>query len=325
MSENRKRPEAGEPAPTLVHRGASAVELLLPLVVSFLAWSVLPLIRRSARQTVAMEQPQPIPPRRHASPAPERFDQKWLEAFYRECGREVTLAYTTLNQMKNWAMIVVAAAISGLSFGTTAGTYPNVSMFVGTVIVYTFVLRFYVRAILCYINLGRWNRLQADCVALTLVQGSPGPGERAKTRTELEARLQEDIENYYHGWLSVYDRKRQVFSNLKLGFALLLGLPTFFLVWGAVALWANPIVRGLTVFALGDTLVELNDFLRSGFFDDLKAHERRKARGKVHEIFPVPMSRSGFLVTWVVVILLSVVVAAWPKLLTWVTATLVPR
>src|SRR5713101_1817071 len=72
------------------------------------------------------------------------FDEDWLENFYKECGREVTLAYTTLNQMKNWAIVTAAAAISGLAFGTAAGKFPNVPMFTGTVIVYAFVLRFFI-------------------------------------------------------------------------------------------------------------------------------------------------------------------------------------
>src|SRR5712692_7160109 len=38
--------------------------------------------------------------------------EKWVENFYKECGRETTLAYTTLNQMKNWAMVIAAAFIS---------------------------------------------------------------------------------------------------------------------------------------------------------------------------------------------------------------------
>src|SRR5437667_1333397 len=96
-------------------------------------------------------------------PASEPLCDSWLHDFYKECGREVTLAYTTLNQMKNWAMIVAAAAISGLSFGTSGRHYPNPVMFVGVVIVYVFILRFFVRAILCYINLTRWNKLQSGC------------------------------------------------------------------------------------------------------------------------------------------------------------------
>src|SRR5579863_6802608 len=98
------------------------------------------------------------------------LDEAWLHDFYKECGREATLAYTTLNQMKNWAMVVAAAALSGLPFGSKSSEYPTPIMFAGVVVVYTFILRFFVRAILCYINLVRWNVLQSDCVELKLVQ-----------------------------------------------------------------------------------------------------------------------------------------------------------
>lgn len=70
---------------------------------------------------------------KETAPPPE-LDKAWVETFYRECGREVTLAYTTLNQMKNWAMTVVAAALSGLAFGSKSADYPNKYMFVGVVI-----------------------------------------------------------------------------------------------------------------------------------------------------------------------------------------------
>src|SRR6202035_267743 len=89
--------------------------------------------------------------------APTVLDEAWLHDFYKECGREATLAYTTLNQMKNWAMVIAAAALSGLPFGSKSSDYPTPIMFAGSVIVYTFVLRFFIRAILCYINLIRWN------------------------------------------------------------------------------------------------------------------------------------------------------------------------
>ncbi len=50
-----------------------------------------------------------------AGSATGSFDDAWLHDFYKECGREATLAYTTLNQMKNWAMVIAAAALSGLT------------------------------------------------------------------------------------------------------------------------------------------------------------------------------------------------------------------
>src|SRR2546422_4438514 len=97
------------------------------------------------------------------------IDLDWLETFYKECGREVTLAYTTLNQMKNFAMIIAGAVLSGVSFGAGAQNYPSGPMFVGVVIAYAITLRFFVRAILCYINLIRWNRLQSKIVNFMLL------------------------------------------------------------------------------------------------------------------------------------------------------------
>jgi hypothetical protein len=249
------------------------------------------------------------------------LDERWLENFYKECGREVTLAYTTLNQMKNWAMLIAAAAISGLSFGTSAEKYPNVPMFTGVVLVYTFILRFYFRAILCYINLGRWNRLQSGCVALKLV-GKPQKTGSADTQ-DLTRRLREDIQTYYHEWLSPYDRKTQLLSPLKLGFGLLFALPLFFLVHGVASLWSDFMVKGLTTFAVGVTVVELNDFFKSKFFDDVRAYEGRKSRGKIYETFPVPASRGWYIVSWVSVLILSVVIARWPKIGPWLRT--IPR
>ncbi len=203
------------------------------------------------------------------------LDEEWLEAFYKECGREATLAYTTLNQMKNWAMLVTAAAISALSFGTSASTYPNVPMFLGVVMVYVFVLRFYIRSILCYINLIRWNQLQNDCIALKLVEKPPKSGSPPRSKKDLENQLKQDIRDYYHGWLSVINRKSQLFQNLKLGFALLFALPLFFMIQGVASLWSNSWVKGMTFFAVGVTFVELNDYFKSVWFDDVPAFRKR--------------------------------------------------
>src|SRR6266446_6903786 len=40
--------------------------------------------------------------------------EKWIDHFYRECGREATLANTMRIQMTNWAMVIVAAFISAV-------------------------------------------------------------------------------------------------------------------------------------------------------------------------------------------------------------------
>lgn len=247
---------------------------------------------------------------------PQQLDTTWIDTFYKECGREVTLAYTTLNQMKNWAMTVAAAALSGLAFGSSSASYPNKYMFVGVVIVYVFVLRFYIRAILCYINLCRWNRLQSDCVELRLLARAKDTG-LSKTPQELETQFKEDLQNYYFRWLSPIDRKTQLLSNLKLGFGLVFALTFFFLLWGMLNLWQERLVKALLVFCVGTTIVEFNDFFKSPFFDTVSAFQRRKTWSRAHEIFPVPASRGWYLASWILVIALSVTFAEWPTISIW--------
>lgn len=216
--------------------------------------------------------------------------------------------------MKNWAMVVAAAAISGLSFSSSAqqNQYPNIPMFVGTVIVYVFVLRFYIRAILCYTNLLKWNKLQSDCLSLKLMQ--PARNKILLTADELRKQLAEDINFHYYEFLPTVGRKTQLLANLKLGFILLFALAIFFLIWGIVGLWSSHLVRGLTVFAIGNSVLEMYDFFSSRNFDDVNAWKRRRAKGKEYGVFPVPQTRSFFIYGWVANITVSLVVATWPTL-----------
>ncbi len=244
-------------------------------------------------------------------------DDGWLENFYRECGREVTLAYTTLNQMKNWAIVIAGAVISGLAFSGSAqkGEYPNLPMFVGTVIVYIFILRFYVRAILCYTNLLRWNKLQSDCIELKLLKSSRN---QHLSDEQIRQRLADDIRFHYFELLPTVNRKTQLLSILKLGFYPLFTLALFFLLQGAIILWSNPVVKGLAVFAVFTTVLEGYDFFTSGFFDDVSAWKRKKAKAKESRIFPVPQSRAFYFFGWVANLAISAAVVSWhvlwPKL-----------
>lgn len=239
------------------------------------------------------------------------LDEKWLESFYRECGREITLAYTTLNQMKNWAIVTAAACISGLAFGTTADKFPNVPMFIGTVIVFAFVLRFFMRAIICYVNLIRWNRLQNSCLSLNLLRVSSKGSPLDIKKQEAEDSLKKDIQNYYFLWLSPLNRKSQIIQNLKLGFMLLFTLSLFFLVWGFVALRNQPIVRGLGIWALGVAVLEFYDFGTARLFDDVSAYERKRARGETKGVFPVPDSSAWYFIKWIGLLILSLGIAFW--------------
>jgi hypothetical protein len=248
----------------------------------------------------------------------------WLDNFYRECGREVTLAYTTLNQMKNWAMAIIAASISaGVAFARPSATTSlsadvstSLPVFLVAAIAYIFNLRFFFRAILCYINLTRWNKLQSDILSLKLIPAPIAPGKSIPTREQATANLRQSILHYYHSWLSPIDRKTQILANLKLGFALFLTLPLFFIIIGAVNQWSNYLVRGLTLFVVGGTIVEFSDFATSHYFDDPDRTTRRKTPASFNPLlFPVPKTGWSYLLAWALTLLVSITAAQWPTVL----------
>jgi hypothetical protein len=247
---------------------------------------------------------------------------RWLEHFYKECGREVTLAYTTLNQMKNWAFVIVAAVVSAvvsLSKSGTAGiadASAQLAIYTGSLIVYVFTLRFFVRAILCYINLLRWNNLQNAIVSFKIVQPEPNRGAGIKTPSQLKTELLTKIQDLYFSWRSPsrIGRKTQLLANLKLGFALLFALPIFFaLMSGGRVLADSGLARGVSIFAVLYTAVELLEFLRGTWFDTPEAYAKR-TRGRDREIFPSPVSSSEYLLYVLSTILVSVIVGLWPQI-----------
>jgi len=256
-----------------------------------------------------------IPPTPVAAP-PDAISFKWVENFYKECGREITLAYTTLNQMKNWAMVIAGAVLSGLAFGSAAGTYPTKPMFIGVVIAFAFTLRFFIRAILCYINLSRWNTLQRETLEAMiwtndpLLSATPPPPNPSQFK-----KLAESIRNLYFDWHSPIPRWDQITSNLKLGFSLLFALCLLFLVWGAVAFASDHLVQGLLLFAVGSTAVELRDFFTSRYFDTKEAFEKRKK--KPQAVFPRPQVDTVYVWSWVAVLVLSLTISFRDRVLAW--------
>lgn len=243
-------------------------------------------------------------------PAPDQplFDA-WLHDFYKECGREVTLAYTTLNQMKNWAIVVqgtIIAAVaafgrSALSSGaTTANRDIGVAVVVGAVLSHLFTLRFMVRSIICYVNLLRWNTLQKAIIEFEFKVSKNIAVTQALTDTGLESKIQ----HYYFEWASTIPRGRQVSSVLKLGFGLLLALPTALIVWGAFAHWNVALVQGLTVFAIGGTIIELIDFV---LYRDFDTPERAARRKTPRPTFPAPSGTARYIIGW----MLNLVISSW--------------
>jgi hypothetical protein len=246
--------------------------------------------------------------------------EKWLEHFYKECGREATLAYTTLNQMKNWAVLIVGAIVSAvvaMQRSNRSAETNDIPIYFAAVIAYVFTLRFFVRAILCYINLVRWNNLQEAMVALKIVHPSPKRGKPSKTTPELKADLLKKIDDLYFKWRapSRLTRPAQLFANLKLGFGLLLALAIFVAIAvGIDVIPASRLALGITVFALCYTLIEALDFLASGYFD---TPERAAIKLERHSVFPTPITGPRYVVLLILAVVVSSAVSLWPQIVTF--------
>lgn len=231
-------------------------------------------------------------------------DNDWIKEFYKECGREVTLAYTTLNQMKNWAIVVsaaIAAAIASILKSSPESTVETTAhlVLVGAVLAYLFTVRFFVRAMLCYVNLLKWNVLQRKIIALKL---QPSSKDSDKSSEYFEKELATSIENYYYRWLSPDGRWALVTSNLKLGFGLLLAIPILLIVWGSMQSWENCYTRAAIVLAAGATAIELYEFLSPGFLDTAAARKRRTSYNE--QPAPGATGKSVTVVLWLALLVL---------------------
>jgi hypothetical protein len=231
-------------------------------------------------------------------------ENDWLKEFYKECGREVTLAYTTLNQMKNWAIAVsaaIAAAVAAIVKAPSTADDAASVVFVGAVLAYLFSLRFFVRAVLCYVNLLKWNELQARILRLKLDCDS----RCSKSKAELEDELTTAIDAYYFKWLSPIGRWPLITSTLKLGFGLLLVLPGSLMLWSGIVSWGNCYTRAATVVVVGASIIEFYEFFRTSFLDTPEVRKKRAPDGDLKNRFPSPTGSTTTVVLWVVLLVIS--------------------
>jgi hypothetical protein len=265
-------------------------------------------------------------PSPHELPPKAEFIQAnlkdWLKDFYKECGREATLAYTTLNQMKNWAITVQGAIIASIVAFSKANAVPpydgaSISLAfpiaVGSVLAYVFTLRFFVRALLCYNNLQRWNTLQSKTLEAMLLPRDSVAGSGPLNEAERLAALRQSIQDYYYRWRSPIGRTKQLASNLKLGFGILVAMPIVLLGWSSALVIDSPVVQGLLLFAVGATFIEAEDFLTSPFFDTPDRATRAQ-----RTIFPAVGSDVSYILRWAGLTALVGIVVLRP----WITVAL---
>jgi hypothetical protein len=206
-------------------------------------------------------------------------DPDFIKEFYKECGREVTLAYTTLNQMKNWAIVVTAALMGAFaSFwrrGQDGALTEDVTLvaLVAASLSLLFNLRFFIRASICYVNMLRWNRLQNAIASFKM--------GTSRKKAISESELIDEIDTYYHRWASPVGRFEQVSSNLKLGFGLLLAIPTLVVVVCGINSVGDPMAMAVCSFVISGFLIECYEFSTTRFLDvseKLDKKDRKRAR-----------------------------------------------
>lgn len=200
----------------------------------------------------------------------ETIDRKFLDTFYRECGREVTLAYTVLNQTNTWA-VTFFVAVLGSSLvalvkkqepsGTYSFDYPNPFHWLYLILAWCLLLRFMQRSALALSNMYRWNELTT---AVWEVAALP---EKHPSQPSLNDALVELVDKFMINWREPRSRISILWGTLKLMYLfptiILLGL----ILWGIVQLPTDHLYfLGLSVF-IGWTMIEMSFYIswnRSG-------------------------------------------------------------
>jgi hypothetical protein len=199
-----------------------------------------------------------------ASAKYETVDRKFVDTFYRECGREVTLAYTVLNQTNTWA-VTFFAAVMGPSLvgvvkkdalsGLFTFDYPNIYYWLYLILAWGLLLRFLQRSALALANMYRWNELATAAWEIAAL-GADHPKQ-----VELNDRFVELVDRLMMRWGDPRTPLKVLWGTMKLmylaPFIALLAL----IVWGMIQLHPSELYWGGIVIFGAWTAVEATFFL----------------------------------------------------------------
>lgn len=226
----------------------------------------------------------------------------FLKEFYKECGREITLAFTTLNQMKNWAIVVTAALLATFSAIWKNSTSEDQSpVFLAGLIAASLSLllniRFFIRATGCYVNLIRWNQIQHAIISSKLIGHKDGKS------------LNELITRNYINWQSPVNRIDQITSTLEWGFGLLLLAPTMAIIFCGLKLWADPVANSILAFVALGCVIETYEFCTNKHHSNGPS-PRERSSSYESNLFPGPSGRIEILIYWVLALAASISLCA---------------
>lgn len=195
-----------------------------------------------------------------ASPNYEKIDRKFLDTFYRECGREVTLAYTVLNQTNTWAVTFFAIAMGPSLIGlvrkpigaeTFVLDYPNEFVWLYLIFAWGILLRFLQRSALALANMYRWNELATATWEVSALR------EDHQRQLDLNDKLVETVNRLMMNWGDPRPRRQILWSTLKLMYLVPLAILLYLFIWGFAGLPRTPLYWAGTCMFIGWTTVEL--------------------------------------------------------------------
>jgi hypothetical protein len=191
------------------------------------------------------------------------MERKWLEKFYTECGREVSLAYNVLNHSNNWG-VTLATAVLATSFigavkfenGKMTLLYPTIIHWFYIIIAWIIMLRFFIRSALGLINMYRWN---------TLIYASSKILSLPESNLALPVYMRncaKKIDAYYYRWKSPISKRKLIWENLKLMYFWFFFIVLALFIWGVIVLERNWLYYvGISLFGIS-TIIESVWFIR---------------------------------------------------------------
>jgi len=180
------------------------------------------------------------------------MNRSWVEKFYTECGREVSLAYNTFNHTNNWG-ITLATGIVGIVFiaairsvqGEVTIIYPNVAYWFVVILAWVIMTRFFIRSCLALVNMYRWNTLiYAASKLLSLPTDHP-------QIPIFERNFAKKVKAYFYEWHSPIPLRKLVWECFRLMYIWFFLILFCLVTWGLVALYGEALWPvGLSLFAM---------------------------------------------------------------------------
>lgn len=163
------------------------------------------------------------------------MNRSWVEKFYGECGREVSLAYNVLNHTNSWGITLTAAVLAIGVIGTVRfengsinSTYPTVVHWFYVIVAWIIMVRFFMRSCLALTNMYRWNTL---IYAASSILSLP---DDDKDLPIFERNFIKKVKAYYYDWKSPRKPSNILWHSLKLMYLWFFIILLTLIIWGFV-------------------------------------------------------------------------------------------